>query len=132
MNFFKRRKILKGANFLDLRPVRVLAHEVRDDGCVNLLLPRFRNKFSSSVLQPRSKQEHITIRLDRFGSHAWMEITGETTVAGICESLHMQFTDQLHTREDTEDRVTQFLTRLYQERYITFREIQDDKPSGRK
>ena len=65
MNYFQRRRIFKQANFLDLRPVRVLGHEVREDGGITMLMPRFKNKVNSALFQPNSKGKFITIRLDR-------------------------------------------------------------------
>lgn len=125
MNFFQRRKIFKEANFLDLRPVRVLGHELRDDGGVSLLMPRFKNRINSALFQPPSKGKTIFIKLDRFGGHTWLLIDGTSTVAAICENLKVQFPNELNPVDETEERVTKFLSLLYQQRYITFREIQD-------
>ena len=126
MNFFKRRRIFKKANFLDFRPVRVLGHEPREDGGINLLMPRFKNRINSALFQPNSKGHYILIKLDRFGGHTWLLIDGHSTVADICSRLKEQFPEELQPVEETEVRVTNFLSLLYQERYITFREIQDE------
>ena len=125
MNFFQRRKIFRKANFLDLRPVRVLGHDVRDDGGITLLMPRFKNRINAALFQPNSKEKLIYIKLDRFGSHTWLLIDGFSTVTQICDQLKATFPDELKPVEETEDRVTKFLSLLYQQRYITFREIQD-------
>jgi hypothetical protein len=125
MNYFRRRRIFKNANFLDFRPVRALNHELREDGCITLLMPRFRNRVYSALFQPNSKGQFIFIRLDRFGSHTWILIDGMSTVALICSKLKEQFPEELQPVEETEIRVANFLSMLYQERYITFREIQD-------
>ena len=126
MNYFKRRKIFKKVNFLDLRPVRILGHELRDDGRINLWMPRFKNRINSTLFQPGSKDKFIFIKLDRFGSHTWLLIDGMDNVAQICSKLKEQFPEELQPLEETEERVTNFLSLLYQERYITFREIQDE------
>ena len=125
MNFFKRRKILKKINFLDVRPVRLLSHEVREDGGITLLMPRFKNRFNATLFQPASKDKFIFIKLDRFGSHSWLLIDGDSTVTQICTKLREQFPEELKPIEETEDRVTKFISLLYQQRYITFLEIQD-------
>ena len=125
MNFFQRRKFFKKANFLDLRPVRVLEHETREDGGISLLMPRFKNRVNSALFQPNSKDKFIFIKLDRFGGHTWLLIDGQATVSQICSKLKEQFPEELQPVEETEVRVTNFLSLLYQERYITFREIQD-------
>ena len=125
MNFFQRRKLFKKANFLDLRPVRLLGHQLRDDGKISLLMPRFKNRVNSALFQPNSKGQFINIKLDRFGGHTWLLIDGESNVAQICSGLNEQFPEELQPLDETEVRVTNFLAMLYQERYITFREIQD-------
>ena len=125
MNFFQRRKLFKKVNFLDLRPVRVLGHEIREDGGISLLMPRFKSRVNSALFQPNSKDKFIYIKLDRFGGHTWLLIDGYATVSQICAKLKEQFPEELQPVEETEVRVTNFLSLLYQERYITFREIQD-------
>lgn len=124
MNFLKRRKILKQSNFLDLRPVRVLNHESREDGLINLMMPRFKNKYWSRMFQPRSRSEFIRIKLDQSGSRTWMLIDGEISVLRICEKLMEQYPDDFTQTEETGKRVTKFLSMLYEQRYITFREIE--------
>ncbi len=124
MHFFKRRRILKKTNFLDVHPVRMLEHEVREDGNINLLMPRFRKKITSSLFQPPSKEKLIPIKLDKFGSATWNEINGQNNVSDICRNLEIIFSDDLKNQEETEERVTKFLSMLYQQRYITFVEIQ--------
>jgi hypothetical protein len=125
MNFFKRRKILKKANFLDLTPVRRIGEEPLDETRISLLMPRFKNKYSSAMFQPRSKDHFIRIKLDAFGSMTWMLIDGQTTVAGIAEELNISHPDKLQPAGETPERVTKFLAMLYQQRYISFREIMD-------
>lgn len=124
MNFFVRRKFLKKANFLDLTPVRVVNHEIRDNGNVTILMPRFRKKWISTLFQPRSKSQFITIRLDRFGSETWLLIDGHHKVSELCEQMKNQFTGELGNGEAAEERITRFLSLLYDQRYITFVEIQ--------
>ncbi|MCX6266128.1 MAG: PqqD family peptide modification chaperone [Bacteroidetes bacterium] len=132
MNFLQRRRILKKANFLDLTPVRVLGHELRDDGGINLLMPRFKNRVNAALFQPNSKGRYIFIKLDRFGGHTWMLIDGQNHVAKICAQLKEQFPEELQPVEEAEVRVTNFLSLLYRERYITFREIEDKTESQAK
>ncbi|MEI7981777.1 MAG: PqqD family protein [Bacteroidota bacterium] len=125
MNFFQRRKILKKVNFLDLHPVRVLAHELREPEKVTLLMPRFKNRINSALFQPPSKERYIYIKLDFFGSRTWLFIDGTSRVSEICLNLMDHFPEELKSMEETQERVTKFLSMLYQQRYITFREIQD-------
>ncbi|MCX6276559.1 MAG: PqqD family protein [Bacteroidetes bacterium] len=125
MNFFKRRKILKDANFLVLHPVRTLNYETRDDGNINLLMPRFKSPVSSRMFQPPAKEKYIPIKLDKFGSATWLLIDGVKNVAAICALLKENYSAEFENTDETEDRVTKFLSLLYQQRYITFIEIQN-------
>jgi hypothetical protein len=125
MNFFRRRQILKRANYLDLTPVRVLEHVIRDDGGVSLLMPRFRNRVAAQLLQPPAKDRFIHIRLDRFGSQTWQLIDGVSQVRAICTALEDQHPGEFTNPDETAERVSGFLTLLYQQRYVTFREIED-------
>jgi hypothetical protein len=123
MNLFQRRKILKKANYLDLTPVRVHDHEIRDDGRVDILMPRFKSKAALRMLKPRRKADHIPIKLDEAGSAIWVMIDGFTKVRDICEKMKSIYPEKMQPIEETETRVTQFLSLLYQQRYISFREI---------
>ncbi len=127
MNFFQRRRIFKKINFLDLTPVQSIGHEMRDDGGINLLMPRFKNKINAALFQPNSKEKFIFIKLDRFGGHTWLLIDGKSNVSEICTKLNEQFPEELQPAEETETRVTNFLSMLYDQRYISFLEIQDKK-----
>ena len=123
MNFFQRRKILKKANYLHLRPVRRSGHEVREDGTVDILMPRFNNKFWSEVYRRSRKGEFIRIHLDSVGSALWLLIDGEADVEKISAGLDAKFPGRFPNPEDAEKKVTQFFTLLYHQDYITFREI---------
>jgi hypothetical protein len=48
-------------------------------------------------------------------------------VNDLCDRLKAIHPKKLHPQEETENRVTHFLSLLYQERYITFREITVEK-----
>jgi hypothetical protein len=125
MNFFQRRKILKKANYLDLTPVRAMEHVIREDGNVSVLLPRFKNKYSSALFQPGRKSKEIHIKLDAAGSSIWLLIDGIVSVHQICIKMNALHPEKMQPTEETEKRVTGFLSLLYQQRYITFREIMD-------
>ena len=103
----------------------MLRHELTEDGGVTLLMPRFKNRVNSALFQPNSKDKFIFIKLDQFGGHTWLLIDGQASVIQICAGLKERFQEELKPVEETETRVTNFLSLLYQERYITFREIQD-------
>jgi hypothetical protein len=131
LNFFERRKILKRANYLDLTPLRQMEFETREDGKVDILLPRFRNPILKRTLQPHWKQEFIRIHLDEMGSVIWLQVDGAINVNELCRHIQAAHPEKLHPAEETEKRVTQFLSLLYQQRYITFREITKEKKQDR-
>ncbi|MGA2824383.1 MAG: PqqD family protein [Bacteroidales bacterium] len=127
MNFFQRRKILKKVNYLDLTPLRQMEFETREDGKVDILMPRFRHPILKRALQPHWKQEFIRIHLDEMGSAIWHQVDGIINVNEICIRVQAAYPEKLNPPEETEKRVTQFLSLLYQQRYITFLEITREK-----
>ena len=127
MNLIQRRKILKKANYLELTPVRAYSHELRAEGLITILLPRFRNDVMRRMFQPRRKSDFIRIKLDPAGSAIWLMIDGKTKVIAICEKMKMLYPDKMQPADETETRVTQFLSLLYQQRYISFTEIMEKR-----
>ena len=130
MNFFQRRKILKKVNYLDLIPVRLMEHEMLESGKIDILLPRFKSPYWKSMFYSPRKGEHIRIHLDQAGTAIWLLIDGQTPVREISEKLQLALPDKLQPAEETDKRVTQFLSLLYQQDYLTFREIMGEKSSG--
>lgn len=120
LGYFKRRKILKNANFLDLRPLQLHAYETHEDGTVTLLIPKFSGWLSGRVLQPFVRHPYISLALDEHGSATWLLCDGKLTVKAICKRLRDGFGQQV---EPAEDRVTTFLSHMYKDNIITFREV---------
>ena len=123
MNFFQRRKILKNVNYLELTPVKLMEDRLTDKGKIDILLPRFTNRFWNQVYKNSKKGEYIYIHLDEIGSAIWNSIDGNLSVQTICNEMKEKRPDHLQPAEETEKRVTDFLSLLYRERYISFREI---------
>ena len=124
--FFKRRKILKQTNALDLHPMRLMESEARDADTLNLLLPRFKNNLANKLFRPNWKDENIRIKLDAFGSAVWGLIDGKLSTGDICSRLKELFPEKLTPSAETEERVSTFLSMLYQQRFISFCELQKD------
>ncbi len=122
LTIFQRRRILKGANYLELTPVRTQNYETGDDGKVTLLVPKFSNKKLSNFLIPKNKSSHFKINFDDLGSATWLEIDGKNNVSQLCDKLAEKLGGKIHP---VHERVTKFLTSLYEQRYITFRELID-------
>lgn len=125
MNFFQRRKILKKINFLDLVPVRVHEHSVNENGKIDILVPRFTNVYFKRALQTRKKGDYFIIHLDEKGSLIWNMIDGIRNTEEIASILQKEHEEKFQPVDETQTRVTNFLSLLYQERYITFRQIMD-------
>jgi len=123
MNFLHRRKILKSVNYLDLTPVRMMEYQLTGEGKVDILLPRFKKGFWREVYRNTAKGEFIYIHLDEIGSAIWLLIDGHKKVAEICLEVQKSKTDKLQPPDETEKRITEFLSLLYREKYISFREI---------
>jgi hypothetical protein len=122
MNFFERRRFLKRANLLDLTPVRLLEHEEEETGKVVLLVKKFNNvRFSRFALGRHSPV--IRIRLDEIGSEVWKTIDGVSNVATLLDRLNTRWSDVPEKTDGLEKRLSGFLGIIYDNRYISFREI---------
>ncbi|MBE0648197.1 MAG: PqqD family protein [Bacteroidales bacterium] len=126
VNFFERRKILKKSNALDLVPVRLLNQEEREDGNLNILLPRFRRTWLAIYLAPLNKKRFIQIKLDQFGSATWLMIDGKKSVQEISDQLEREYPEKLDPPEETPERVNKFMSVLYQQRFISFQQLQKE------
>ncbi len=122
LNIFQRRRILKGANYMDLTPIRTQSFEADDRGIITLLVPKFKSKRLSSFLIPKGKSDHFRITFDELGSATWLAIDGKTTVLQLCEKLTVLMKEKILPAEE---RIPKFLTLLYEQRYITFKELVD-------
>jgi len=120
VGYFKRREILKHANFLDLHPLPQHGHEMEEEGTVRVLIPRFNGKISKLMLQSRRRSPFIKLSLDELGSATWLLMDGKNDVRTICRTLREQLGEKI---EPAEERVTKFLSQLYNQDLIIFREI---------
>ena len=127
MNFIRKLKILKKANYLELTPLKLMEEKFNDDGKVDILLPRFKNKFFRNFSRSSKKGEFIVIHLDRQGSLIWLSIDGVKNVGTICLQMNNQYNELFDPPSETETRVTKFLSMLYDQKYISFVQIQDKK-----
>ncbi len=107
-------------NYLEMTPLAVVKHEVNDEGKVNLLIPRFKSDFMIKYFLPKNKSLYIRVNLDEFGSSTWKLIDGETRVDEIGRKLIEIFGEEVHP---VNDRLTEFLTTLYSNGFISFNEL---------
>lgn len=117
MNFFQRRKILRSTSLLDLVPVPLVSHEQNESGKVELLVPKFRNEKFARWFIPRRRTVHYRIKLDETGSRVWLQLDGVKTF----ETLLQQLT--LPGETDFEERLGKFFTLMYDNGYITFKQL---------
>lgn len=108
MGLFRRDKLtrLKGQNLLDLVPVRQQDWELTPENRVEILVPKFTNRYLRAWLQPRLRYPYIRVKLDEIGSEVWRNCDGCTTVAKIGSILQERFGDKI---EPVYDRLAAFL-----------------------
>ncbi len=123
MNFFERRKKLKSANYLELTPVHLMKYDSDENNFVTIYIPKFNSQFSLKYIMPRLKNPYIKLKLDELGSAAWLEIDGKKKVMEIADILIKKFGQKV---QPVEERLTKFLTQLYEQRLITFEEIKGE------
>lgn len=116
---FKKKK--EDRNYLEMTPVRIHKHEMRDEKLVDVLVPRFSSKFAAEHLIPRMKNPYIKVLLDEFGSLVWLSIDGEKQVHEIADILEQEFGEKI---QPVYNRLTLFLTQLYKSNFIYFKEIE--------
>ena len=119
-NFTERRKILKNANYLDLTPTRSYEYEKSEEGNVAIIVPKFSNILAKKFIMPLAKHKVVKIKLDRFGGETWLLIDGIRNVNLIGKELVKIFGEEIHP---VEERLTRFLTTLYEQKLISFNEI---------
>ena len=120
VNFFERRKILKSTSLLDLTPFRKIKHKDEESGNITLLYPKFKNgKISKFMLG--NKTPFIHMNLDELGTASWLLIDGKRKVGEIAEALEEQFGEKV---KPAHQRLGKFLSLLYENKYISFKEIQ--------
>lgn len=121
--FWKRRKILKSVNALELIPVAVVKYEVTVDRKVSLVIPRFNNKFLRRIFTGARVNESYMMSLDKNGSLVWLSINGEKTIGAISKEISEYYKTTDKSFENAEERISEFLTRLYQEGCISFKQL---------
>jgi hypothetical protein len=107
-------------NFLDLTPITKVNFEKDSNGTIFLLIPKFKNKFVLKYLLPKNKNQYIKLHLDAIGTTIWLEISENTKVSEICNSLKIKYGESLL---EVEERVTKYFSKLYKEGFITFKEL---------
>jgi len=123
MNFFKRRKILLRTNSFDLTPIKLVDHEIEENGLVSILMPKVYNKLMKKILEPKLSSKHIKIKLDEIGSTVWLSIDNNKNVGQIAKELVDRFQDKI---QPVEERLPNFISQLYAQKFITFKELEGE------
>jgi hypothetical protein len=108
-------------NFLDLTPITKVNFEKNIDDTIFLLIPKFKNKLLLKYLIPKNKNPYIKLHLDEIGSSIWLLIDSKIRVSEICNSLKINYGESLI---EVEERVTKYFSKLYNEGFITFKELE--------
>jgi len=120
MNFFARRKVLKSTNFPDLIPVRIQKYKIEEDGLVTLVIPKFSNEKFARWFIPAQKPTDITIKLEKFGSAAWLAMDGKRNMQEIFDLLAEQFGEEI---QPVSERMSKYLSILYNQKHVSFAQL---------
>jgi hypothetical protein len=124
MNFFQRRARLKNANYLEVTPVRAVDEEIDAQQQVTVLIPKVTSRLGKKYFEPMLKSPFIRLKLDEIGSASWLAIDGNKKVGDIAAEMSDKFGEKI---APVDERLTKFLTTLYEQRLITFQEIKGEK-----
>ena len=127
VSFFGKKKKYKDINYLELTPFTMYGHEMKDDGLLDVLVPKFTDKILGKYLQPRLRHKYIRANLDEFGSATWQLINGKNRVFEIAEKLTYEFGEKV---QPVNERLTLFLTQLHKYNFISFKEFQKGTKYG--
>jgi hypothetical protein len=120
LSFKERKKILKSVNTLDLTPIKLYSEQLSEDELVIVIVPKFKNKIAVKFISPNLKSDHFKIKLDKFGSVVWKSMNGKTKVEQIIKNLNKKFGDEI---KEADKRTTKYIFQLYQQGFISFKEI---------
>lgn len=124
LSFLERRKILKGKNTLELTPLRLYSYKTDQRSSVTIIIPKFKKKFALKYITPLLKSPDIKLNLDEYGSFAWLNMDGKTKVSTIVKNMKEKFGENF---QQAEYRISKYITQLYEQRLITFKEIQNEE-----
>lgn len=121
----KSKKNRKEMNYLEITPYKIHGEEITDEGLVNVLVPRFKTEFFKKIFVPKNKSPFIRANLDELGSSTWLKIDGEKKVGQICQIVFEERKEDFDNEiSNCYDRVTKFLSSLYNNKFISFYEFE--------
>jgi hypothetical protein len=115
-------KSIKHKNLLELIPTKMIGSEVKEDGKVTLLIPRFKSKFLLNFL-PKHKSPFFKINLDDFGTGFWNIVDNQKNVAQIGDELKEKFGDKI---EPVFERLNIFIFQLRRQGFLELKDPKDE------
>jgi hypothetical protein len=120
--FFENKK-LKRTNALELVPVALVTFETVEESQIQLLVPRFKQKWLQNIFLGKRKSPDFRVKLDVLGSQVWRLINNERSVEEIIQISIDTHSANSSSFENAEGRITAFITDLYRKDLITFKNL---------
>jgi hypothetical protein len=108
-------------NLLDLVPLQKYPANTKEDGTVEVLVPRYWENFIGRLFSRFIKSTPFRIHLDQVGTRIWLLCDGRKTVQEIGQILHREFGSEI---EPVYERLGLFFKMMENQRLI------DWKPQG--
>jgi hypothetical protein len=112
-----RRKRGASANFLELKPLRLVQWEVSKQGRAVLTAPKFSSRILVKWLVPLLSKPFFRVRLDEYGSFVWLRCDGQTTVEMIADQAYAEFGESV---QPLYERLISFLHKLEREDFVHY------------
>ncbi|MPM87148.1 hypothetical protein SDC9_134242 [bioreactor metagenome] len=116
-----KKTLKKQVNILELTPVQLLNYEYRQDGQIDVLVPRFKYAFFQKMI-PKTRSPYIRANLDEIGTVTWELIDGKRKVYEIADILKERFQDKINPAYE---RLSLFIQKMNTNKFITFIEFME-------
>ncbi len=127
MGLFGRKNNKTTLNLMEMTPCPLYKHEETEEGLINVLVPRFTDKFLGKYLQPRLPNKYIKANLDEFGTAVWRLMDCKKKVREISNLLYEKFGEEI---QPVDERLSLFVSNLYSNDFITFYELKKGQNYG--
>lgn len=114
-------------NLMELTPITQYEHKTKEDGLIDVLVPRFQDRILGKYLQPKLNNKYIKANLDKFGTATWQMMDGNTKVHELSDGLLEKYGKEI---EPVDKRLILFLSNLYQNGFIYFKELKKGTHNG--
>ncbi|MGQ9819733.1 MAG: PqqD family protein [Candidatus Kapaibacteriales bacterium] len=121
MRLFKKKN--KNLNFFELTPFHLYKFKKRDDGLIDVYVPKFSSSFARKYLLKYFKNPFFRANLDEYGSYLWENIDGQKKVANLIDLMKERFGSAI---EPATERTLLFFSQLYNAGFIDFLELKKE------